>query len=173
MKGIEIKKDGTYNTLIALLAAGKENCCLVMPEVKEIRRQHVQESLFTETGESAEAAREEEERLRQQEKEAILDKLKAEKEAQKAAEEAKLAAAEAEKKRKAECEALIQEAISLKTSEKYSEALKKVKKALDMNIAEKEGVIRNIKNEIEELKNKNSMATRFTSWLNNLLDENN
>ena len=173
LKGIEIKKDGTYNTLIALLAAGKENCCLVMPEVKEIRRQHVQESLFTETGESAEAAREEEERLRHQEKEAILDKLKAEKEAQKAAEEAKLAAAEAEKKRKAECEALIQEAISLKTSEKYSEALKKVKKALDMNIAEKEGVIRNIKNEIEELKNKNSMTTRFTSWLNNLLDENN
>ena len=84
-----------------------------------------------------------------------------------------LIAAEAEKKRKAECEALIQEAISLKTSEKYSEALKKVKKALDMNIAEKEGVIRNIKNEIEELKNKNSMTTRFTSWLNNLLDENN
>ena len=172
LKGIEIKKDGTYNTLIALLAAGKENCCLIMPEVKETRR-HVQESLFTETGESAEAAREEEERLRQQEKEAILDKLKEEKEAKKAAEEARIAAAEAEKKRKAECEELIQEAVNLKTSEKYSEALKKLKKALAMNIADKESAIRDIMNEIEELKSKNSMTTRFTSWLNKILDEDN
>ena len=84
LKGMEMKKDGTNNTLIALLAAGKVNCCLVMPEVKETIRQtrpehHVQESLFTENGESAEAAREEEERKRQQEKEAILAQQKAEK----------------------------------------------------------------------------------------------
>ena len=178
LKGMEVKKDGSGNTLIALLAAGKENCCLMMPEVKETPRphhqeRHVQESLFTETGESAEAAREEEERKRKEEKEAMLAKQKAEKEAQKAAEEAQRAAEAAEKRRKAECEELIQEAVSLKNNEKYSDALKKLKKALAMNIQEKAATIKSIKNEIEELRSKNSLANRLGNWINTILDENN
>ena len=178
LKGIEIKKDGSTNTLIALLAAGKENCRLMIPEPKETGRttqtdRHPQDGLFTDDGESAEAAREEEERKRQQEKEAIMAKQKAEKEAQKAAEEAKLAAVEAEKKRKAECEDLIQEAVRLKNNEKYGDALKKLKKASAMNIEEKEEAITTIKREIEELKNKNSLTSRIGNWLNTILDENN
>jgi cell division protein FtsA len=175
---MEIKKDGSSNTLIALLAAGKENCCLVMPEVKEIIRpvrpeRHVQESLFTMDGESAEAAREAEELKRQQEKEAIIAKQRAEKEAQKAAEEAQKAAEEAEKQKKADCEELIQEAVRLKNNEKYSDALKKLKKAASMNIAGKAEAIKTIKNEIEELKSKNSFASRIGNWINTILDENN
>ena len=171
LKGMEMKKDGTNNTLIALLAAGKVNCCLVMPEVKETIRQtrpehHVQESLFTENGESAEVAREEEERKRQQEKEAILAQQKAEKEAQKLAEEE-------ERKRKIECEELIQEAVRLKNNEKYGDALKKLKKAASMNIEEKQESIKIIKREIEDLKSKNSITNRFASWLNTMLDEDN
>ena len=178
LKGLEIKKDGSSNTLIALLAAGKENCCLMMPEVKETIRpvrpeRHVQESLFTMDGESAEAAREAEELKRQQEKEAIIAKQKADKEAQKAAEEAQKAAEEAEKQKKADCEELIQEAVRLKNNEKYSDALKKLKKAASMNIAGKAEAIKTIKNEIEELKNKNSFASRIGNWINTILDENN
>ena len=181
LKGMEIKKDGSNNTLIALLAAGKENCCLVMPEqpkaepVKKPTTSStvIEGQLFTESGESLAAAQEEEERKRQQEKEAILAKQKAEKEAQKAAEEAQKAAEEAEKKRKADCEELIQEAIRLKNNEKYSDALKKLKKALAMNIQEKATAIKTIKNEIEDLRSKNSLANRFGNWINTILDENN
>lgn len=177
LKGIEVKKDGSCNTLIALLAAGKENCCLTMPEPKETIRpqqpqRHVQESLFTDSGESAEAAREEEERKRQQEKEAILAEKKAEKEAQKAAEEAKIAAAEAEKRQKAVCEELIQEAIKLKDDEKFGEALKKLKKASAMNIQEKEEAIRAIEKEVKEQKDKNSLASKFSRFIGSILDEN-
>lgn len=173
LKGMEIKKDGSSNTLIAILAAGKENCCLIMPEVKEPTRpnyqhahhaQHVQESLFTESGESMMAAKEEEERKRQQEKEAILAQQKAEREAQKAA-------AEAETRRKAECEELIQEAVRLKNEEKYNDALKKLKKATAMNIAEKEEAIQIIEKEVKELKEKNSLTGKFTNLLKTLLDE--
>ena len=58
------------------------------------------------------------------------DKQKAEKEAQRVAEEEKRAAEEAEKRRKIDCEELIQEAVRLKNNEKYSDALKKLKKAV-------------------------------------------
>ena len=175
IKGLEIKKDGSQNTLIALLAAGKENCCLMRTETKENVRPkvHVQESLFTPEGESAEAARDEEERQRQLEKEAIIAEQKAKKEAQKAAEEEEKRKAEEEKKRKVKCEELIQEAVQLKNNEKYGNALKKLKEASAMNIAEKESTIRTIKNEIEELKGKNSLASRFGKWLNDMLDEDN
>ena len=147
-----------------------------MPEPKETVRpqqpqRHVQESLFTETGESAEAAREEEERKRQQEKEAILAEKKAEKEAQKAAEEAKIAAAEAEKRQKAECEILIQEAIKLKDEEKFGEALKKLKKASAMNIQDMEEAIRSIEKEVKELKEKNSLTGKLSRFFGSNLDE--
>ena len=107
LKGIEIKKDGSMNTLIALLAAGKENCCLVMPEPvkteptkKTSSSTIIEGQLFTSDGRSQAEVEEEEELRRQQEKAAILAKQKADKEA-----------LEAEKKRKAECEDLIQEAV--------------------------------------------------------------
>ena len=170
----QIKKDGSNNTLIALLAAGKENCCLIMPEqpkVEPVKRpvntQAIEQDIFIQ------AEKEEEERKRQQEKEAIIAKQKADKEAQKAAEEAQKAAEEAEKQKKADCEELIQEAVRLKNSEKYSDALKKLKKAASMNIAEKAEAIKTIKNEIEEMKNKNSLASRIGNWINTILDENN
>ena len=133
----------------------------------------IEGQLFTDTGESLAAAKEEEERKRQQEKEAIIAKQKAEKEAQRMAEEERRAAEEAEKKRKIDCEELIQEAIRLKNNEKYSDALKRLKKAEAMNISEKVETIKNIKNEIEELKSKNSITSRLTSWINNILDEDN
>ena len=174
LKGMEIKKDGSNNTLIALLASGKENCCLIMPEqpkVEPIKRsintQAIEQDIFIQ------AEKEEEERKRQQEKEAILAQQKAEKEAMKAAAEAQKAAEEAEKQKKADCDELIQEAVHLKNNEKYSDALKKLKKASSMNISEKIEAIKAIKNEIEELKNKNSFANRIGNWINTILDENN
>ena len=171
LKGLEVKKDGSNNTLIALLASGKENCCLMRTETKEtvVPKVHVQESLFTPEGESAEAARDEEERQRQLEKEAIIAEQKAKKEAQKAAEEAKLAAAEAERKRKAECEELIQEAVRLKNAEKYGDALKKLKKAAAMNIAEKEDSIKNIEKEVLKLKSENSFWGNISKKVNEVV----
>ena len=177
LKGVEVKKDGSQNTLIALLAKGNENCCLIIPEVKETFRpeHHPQDSLFTEDGESAEAAREEEERKRQQEKADILAKQKAEKEAQKAAEEAKVAAAEAERKRKVECEELIQEAVRLKNNKEYKNALKKLDKARKMNIEGKEEAINAIGQEIQKEKSENSfwgnISKTFTRAIETVLDE--
>ena len=182
LKGMEVKKDGSNNTLIALLAAGKENCCLAMPEhpkpepVKKTTSPHVIEGeLFTPSGESMVLAKEEEERKRQQEKEAIFAQQKAEKEAQKAAAEAQRVAEETERKRKTECEELIQEAARLKNAGEYSSAKKKLDKARKMKIAEKEEAITTLEKEVMKLKNENSfwgnISKRVTKAIETVLDE--
>ena len=182
LKGMEVKKDGSNNTLIALLAAGKENCCLAMPEhpkpepVKKTTSPHVIEGeLFTPCGESMVLAKEEEERKRQQEKEAIYAQQKAEKEAQKAAAEAQRVAEETERKRKTECEELIQEAARLKNAGEYSSAKKKLDKARKMKIAEKEEAITTLEKEVMKLKNENSfwgnISKRVTKAIETVLDE--
>ena len=182
LKGMEVKKDGSNNTLIALLAAGKENCCLAMPEhpkpepVKKTTSPHVIEGeLFTPSGESMALAKEEEERKRQQEKEAIFAQQKAEKEAQKAAAEAQRVAEETERKRKTECEELIQEAARLKNAGEYSSAKKKLDKARKMKIAEKEEAITTLEKEVMKLKNENSfwgnISKRVTKAIETVLDE--
>ena len=182
LKGMEVKKDGSNNTLIALLAAGEENCCLAMPEhpkpepVKKTTSPHVIEGeLFTPSGESMALAKEEEERKRQQEKEAIFAQQKAEKEAQKAAAEAQRVAEETERKRKTECEELIQEAARLKNAGEYSSAKKKLDKARKMKIAEKEEAITTLEKEVMKLKNENSfwgnISKRVTKAIETVLDE--
>ena len=182
LKGMEVKKDGSNNTLIALLSAGKENCCLAMPEhpkpepVKKTTSPHVIEGeLFTPSGESMALAKEEEERKRQQEKEAIYAQQKAEKEAQKAAAEAQRVAEETERKRKTECEELIQEAARLKNAGEYSSAKKKLDKARKMKIAEKEEAITTLEKEVMKLKNENSfwgnISKRVTKAIETVLDE--
>jgi len=183
LKGMEIKKDGTNNTLIALLAAGKENCCLMMPEPttrpepvkKAVQSNVIEGQLFTESGESAAAAQEAEERKREQEKADLLAKQKAEKEAQKAAAEAQRQAEEAERKRKVECEELIQEAIRLKNAGEYGASKKKLDKARKMRIAEKEETISTIEKEVVRLKSENSfwgnISKRVTKTIETILDE--
>ena len=176
LKGVEVKKDGSQNTLVALLAAGKENCCLMMPEAKETPRparpeRHVQESLFTMDGESAEAAREAEELKRQQEKAELIAQEKAKKEALKAAEEEEKRKAEEEKRRKAECEELIQEAVRLRNNKDYKNALKKLEKARKMNIEGKEEAISSIEKDIQKEKSENSLWGNFLKKVNEILEE--
>ena len=179
LKGLEVKKDGSNNTLIALLAAGKENCCLAIPTPEQPKPEPVKKAsvttnviegqLFTETGESLAAAKEEEERKRQLEKEAIIAQQKAEKEAQRAAAEAQKAAEEAERKRKVECEELIQDAIRLKNNGEYNSAKKKLEKARKMRIAEKEEAISTLEKEVLKLKSENSFWGNISKKVNEVV----
>lgn len=97
---VELKKDGTCNTIIALLGAGKENCYRPERPMKP-----VQVPLFDESGENVE------------------DKRKREKEEAAAAAAAAKKAEEEEKLRKATCENLIRNAKELKEAGKYKNAL--------------------------------------------------
>ena len=163
LKGVELSKDGTYNTLIAILAAGKENCCLPIPESiieKTDTGKIIEGQLFNEKGESIEELKKLEELKRQKAKEAALAAEKEEKE--------KL---EQERKRKSECEELIVEARDLKEEKKYKEALKVLEKARKMNIPEKEGAIGSLEMELKKLKEDNSLGTKFNRFLKTILDE--
>lgn len=189
LKGMDIPHDGTACTLIALLAAGRENCCLQMSQQarpEPVRPEPVKKpahtpatviegQLFTENGESLAAAQEEEERKREQERADLIARQKAEKEAKRAAEEAQRQAEEAERKRKADCEELIQEAIRLKNSGEYNAARKKLDKARKMRIADKEEAILTIEREVLRLKSENSfwgnIGKRVTKTIETILDD--
>ena len=170
LKGVEIKKDGSCNTLIALLCAGKENCCLQMsdptvqePVKKPVSAVAIEQDIFIL------AEQEEKERKRQQEKEAILAQQRADKEAKRQAEEAQKQAEEAERKKKADCEELIQEAIRLKNAGEYNSAKKKLDKARKMRIAEKEETISTIEKEVLKLKSENSFWGNISRKVNEVV----
>lgn len=169
LKGEAIDKDGRNNTLVAILAYGKENCCLAIPEeivvkptpIKEaVRTTVIEAQLFTDEGESMEAAQKREEEQRQKAKEAAL-----------AAEKAAKEAAELEKKRKAECDELIKQAEILKDEKKFKDALKKLDKARSMKIEEKMGDITSLEKEVKNLKEENSLGRKIGSFLSNILEE--
>lgn len=168
LRGMEIKKDGTNNTLIALLDAGKENCCLTIPETPSIKHEtpqkpavHIERQLFTDDlTRSTIEVEEEEERKREEEKERIRAIKQAEKEEE-----------ELKKRRKAECEGLIQEAVKLKNDKKFKDALKKLAKARDMNIVEKEAAINDLEKELKTLKEENGLINVWLKRFSNLIDE--
>ena len=167
LKGVEIKKDGSNNTLIALLSAGKENCCLVMSETPTIKPETpkksatpIERQLFTEDGRSTIEVEEEEEMKRQEEKERIIAEKKALKEEE-----------EQKKRKKSECEDLIQEAVKLKNEKNYKEGLKKLAKAKAMNIPEKEEAINELEKELKTLKEQNNLFTTFMKKIGSLIDE--
>lgn len=167
LKGVEIKKDGSNNTLIALLAAGKENCCLVMPEKTAIKPETpkkpatiIERQLFTEDGRSTVEVEEEEEMKRQEEKERIIAEKKALKEEE-----------EQKKRKKSECEDLIQEAVKFKNENNYKEGLKKLAKAKEMNIPEKKEAINELENELKAAKEQNSVFRKIGTILGKLIDE--
>ena len=139
------------------------------PVKKPVQTNVIEGQLFTENGESMEAAQEAEERKREQEKADLLAKQKAEKEAQKAAAEAQRQAEEAERKKKADCEELIQEAIRLKNAGEYNSAKKKLDKARKMRITEKEETINNIEKEVLKLKSENSFWGNISKKVNEVV----
>lgn len=167
LKGIEIKKDGSSNTLIALLAAGKENCCLIMPETPAVKIETpkktatvIERQLFTEDGRSTIEVEEEEELKRQEEKERIIAEKKALKEEE-----------ELKKRRKSECEDLIQSAVKLKNEKKFKDGLKQLAKAKEMNIPEKAEAINALEEELKKLKEENSLINTWMKRFTNLIDE--
>ncbi len=145
--GIELKKDGMSNTIIALLAAGKENC--YRPEYPREPAQPIQTGLFTEEGESAEEKRR---RLAQEAEE-------------------KRRKEEAEKQRIADCESFIKKAIELKNAEKYKEALAALSKAELLDVETKNAQIRELEKEIKQLKKGSSLWSKLGKKITTLSDD--
>ena len=145
---VELKKDGTCNTIIALLGAGKENCYRPERPMKP-----VQVPLFDESGENVE------------------DKRKREKEEAARAAAAAKKAEEEEKLRKATCENLIRNAKELKEAGKYKNALSQLAKARDLGVAEALNQIRDLEKEIKSLKEANSPIKRLTDLFGRILEE--
>lgn len=161
---IELPQDGTQNTLIGILASGKENCCRIDP------RKGVQLS-FTEDlqQKEAEAKRKEEER-----------KLKEEEERRQAEEAERRHRIEEEKKRQEEeramkrqkeYESYMERAQSLLGKKNYKAALQEIEHARAMNLPEKAEEINVLEDEIKAQKKKNSWFSNLTEKITKMSDD--
>ena len=145
---IDIKKDGSQNTILALLAVGKENCYLPETPKSSPSITNAPDGLFDENGESAEA-------IRQKMIKEAEEKKRKEEEA---------------KKDLADCETLIKQANSLKEAGKYKEALAELGKAKLFDVKSKEDQIKKVEQEIKSLKKGNSLFSRLGNKIGSIAE---
>ena len=161
---IQIPKDGTQNTLIGLLAEGKENCLKVDP-----RKGHQFDFIDDLKEKEAEAKRKEAERIQAEEA-----KRKAEEEAERIRrinEEKKRQEEERNRKRQEEYTTYVEEARLLLSKKKYKAALKEIDNARRMHLAEKEEELNELEHKINKEKKENSWFDIFAKKVTNLSDE--
>ena len=160
---INIPQDGSCNTLIGLLAAGKDNCCKIDPRkghqldfIDDLQKKEEEARLKAEAERKAaeeKAAKEAEaERIRQLEEAKIRQEL------------------ERAQKRLHDCETLITEAHRQMNRKKYKDALAKLEQARSLNVQEKDEEITSMIAEIEKLKEDNPFK-RLLNALKNGADE--
>lgn len=130
---IHIPEDGTHNTLLGLLNAGKENCCKIDPGYQRSIFEDMEEE--RRKAEEARKKAEEEERIRLQEK---------------AAEEQR------QKEKLDKCDSLIQEARKLLGKKNYKAALVKAEEARIMGLHERADEIGELTAEIKREKEDNN-----------------
>lgn len=151
---IELPANGTFNTLIGILSAGKENCCRIepatmpsldfkeeaktspsiQPETNVLSVQQQEELAQQKQPElQAQREREEKERLEREEKERAKERE------------------ELENKKKGECLSLIRDASQLILDRKYPESLELLKKARLLDVAAKKEEIDSLEKEATRL----------------------
>lgn len=158
--GISFPKDGTCNTLIGLLAEGKDNCCRIDP------RKGAQFDFIDDfkTKEEDQKTKEEEEKRKQ---EAAAEEIRV----QKILEEKKRQEEERAQRRMNECQEYLAEADRLSKKKNYKAALKEIDKARQMNIPDMEKEIDNLEEQINELKKENSWLNFFGKKFDDLMKE--
>ena len=158
-----VTPNGSQNTLIGLLAAGKDNCCKIDPHKSQLSWIQQQE----EENEAKKKAEDERKR-----KEDEIKRQKAEEERKKQLEEERIRQEqERAQKRLRECETLIAEARSLAERGKFKDSLNKIEEAQAMKIAEKEEELAALHKQVEQQKKDNNVFTRLFNKLKNEADE--
>lgn len=158
---IDIPQNGTHNTLIGLLAAGKENCCKV--DALKPRDMFAEQQEKEEQEQQAKLLREE-----QEQKEAELrNKARAEsikRDKERIEEERK-------QKRLNDCETYLDEVRELVKNRSYNPAKVKLDIARNLNIAEKEDEINQLEELIKTEQQKHSWLGRLKAKFGQISDE--
>ena len=146
---IKLPKDGSQNTLIGILAAGKDNCCRIDP--RGYQTNFIDEIQAKEQ----EARQKEEERKRKEEQERL------ERERQAREEAARREAEEAARRKEEKCTELIAKAKMQAENKKYNEAITALEEASALNIESKKEEISRLKDEFNKQKEENKW---FNKW---------
>lgn len=159
----DITPNGSQNTLIGLLAAGKDNCCKIDPHKSQLSwiQQQEEEDEAQKKVEEERKRKEEEERRKKEEEE-----RKKQLEAERIRQEQERA-----QKRLRECEALISEAKRLAERKKYKDALSKLEEAKSLKVADKEAELDDLYQTINKQKSENTPFKKLFNFLKTEADE--
>lgn len=147
----DLPEDGTQNTLVGLLSAGKENCCKVDPhKTKDIfeaqQEQEERDRLLEEQKKQAEEEnRKRAEKVRQDQLQQLKDQQEQER----------------QKKRLKECDSYLEEARRLKSKRSYKDALDMIQRAREMKIKEKREEIDALEEAVRKEKKESGWFGRF------------
>lgn len=146
-------RDGTHNTLIGLLSAGKENC-------RKIDQQELQADMFKQ--------QEEEEKRKAIE----AARIAAEEKARKDAAEAARVKAEKEAQQKSDrYVSLLKEVRQLTDKKKFKDALKKLSEAEALGFSDKQGEIDDERAKIQKLKKENNPLSKWLDIIGKEVDD--
>ena len=169
-----IPKDGSQNTLLGLLVAGKDNCCKIDPhrqqldfmdieaQQEEEKKRKAEEEARRKAEAEAEAKRKEEEERRKNEEAQRLKRLEEERQQQEQMRQ---------EKRKRDCEALMDTAETHIRKKEYKKALERAYEAQAMHVFDKSAEIDLLIARIKRLKEENNPFKRFMDKLKNGADE--
>jgi cell division protein FtsA len=143
---VELKRDGSMNTLLSLLFSARENCG---EPLRAKPQPAATDGLFTPDGESAEP-----ERRRRMAEEAERKKRDQE-----------------ERQRIADCEALIKRAVAQKQTGDYKSALATLDQAEGLKVAQQASTIIAMRKEIKKLKSGDSIFFKLGRKLANIGDD--
>ncbi len=169
-----IPQDGSQNTLLGLLAAGKENCCKIdsrnqqtdffdmEAQQEEEKKRKAEEEARRKAEAEAEAKRKEEEERRKAEEVSRLKRLEEERLRQEQMRQ---------EQRKRDCEALIAAAEAHKRKKEFKRALERAMAAQAMHVFEKSAEIDLLIADIKRLREENNPFKRVINLLRNGADE--
>ena len=170
---VTLKKDGSTNTLIALLTSGQENCYKPEEEKEDPAKIAAEQAAAeAERLRKEKEEKEEQERREREEQERIAKELKEKEEKERKAREEQERKEHEQKELEEEYNSYLKRADRYKNNKEYAKALEMIERARSIELPGKEEELQKLENDIKHLKGENNPINKlkrlFTTFAEDL-----
>lgn len=170
---VTLKKDGSTNTLVALLTSGQENCYKPEEEKEDPAKIAAEQAAAeAERLRKEKEEKEEQERREREEQERIAKELKEKEEKERKAREEQERKEHEQKELEEEYNSYLKRADRYKNNKEYAKALEMIERARSIELPGKEEELQKLENDIKHLKGENNPINKlkrlFTTFAEDL-----
>ena len=170
---VTLKKDGSTNTLVALLTSGQENCYKPEEEKEDPAKIAAEQAAAeAERLRKEKEEKEEQERREREEQERIAKELKEKEEKERKAREEQERKEREQKELEEEYNSYLKRADRYKNNKEYAKALEMIERARSIELPGKEDELQKLENDIKHLKGENNPINKlkrlFTTFAEDL-----